>query len=201
MGLKWSSNLTRQKIMKTIGQLVEETIELSDRGLHEMAFVPACEALQQTAQKVYQKGDSAEPEFQRFIRENWQLISFMGIPRHDNVPANLPFSVRRAVPSFNVQNLAEEIIIYAVRQTLMTHRMPLEIGFNKFGGTIIENEKLLFPKSLLFAVLGSVVFNPVNKNETVAERYWLNVWDFKMFISELWGRNDLVERIKKLYRR
>ena len=70
---------------------------------------------------------------------------------------------------------------------------------NPFG-TEIEKDKLMLPKSLLFALLGSVVFNPVNKDETVADRYWLNIWDFKMFISELWGRMDLAERVIKHYR-
>ena len=186
--------------MKTIGQLVEETLDYTDRGLLEAAFLPACEALRQTAETVYANENSAEPEFQRFVRENWRLISFMGIPRRDSIPPNLPFGLRRAVPSFNIPNIYEEIVIYAVRQTLATHRIPLELGFNDFGGTEIEKDKLMLPKSLLFALLGSVVFNPVNKDETVADRYWLNIWDFKMFISELWGRKDLAERVIKLYR-
>jgi hypothetical protein len=185
--------------MKTIGQLVEETLDYTDRGLLEVAFLPACEALRQTADAVYADQKSAEPEFQRFIRENWRLISFMGIPRRDAIPPNLPFGLRRAIPSFNIPNIYEEIVIYAVRQTLATHRIPLEIGFNNFG-TDVENEKLLLPKSLLFAILGSVVFNPVNKDETLADKYWLNIWDFKMFISELWGRQDLAERVIRLYR-
>jgi hypothetical protein len=186
--------------MKTIGQLVEETLDYSDRGLLDIAFLPACEALRQTAEAVYPDKHATEPGFQRFIRENWGLISFMGIPRRDSIPPNLPFGLRRAVPSFNIPNLYEEIVIYAVRQTLATHRLPLEIKFNDFGGTEIEKDKLMLPKSLLFAILGSVVFNPVNKNESVADRYWLNIWDFKMFISELWGRMDLAERVIKLYR-
>lgn len=186
--------------MKTIGQLVEETLDYTDRGLLEIAFVPACEALRQTAEVVYANQSSAEPEFQRFIRENWRLISFMGIPRRDSIPPNLPFGLRRAVPSFSVPNLYEEILIYAVRQTLAVHRLPLEIKFNDFGGAEIEKDKLLLPKSLLFAILGSVVFNPVNKDENIADKYWLNIWDFKMFISELWGRADIAERVIKLYR-
>jgi hypothetical protein len=186
--------------MKTIGQLVEETLDYSDRGLFDAAFLPACEALRQTAEMAYANERSAEPEFQRYIREYWYLISFMGIPRRDSIPPNLPFSLRRAVPSFNIPNIYEEIVIHAVRHTLATHRIPLELGFNSFGATEVEGEKLLLPKSLLFALLGSVVFNPINKNESVAEKYWLNIWDFKMFISELWGRIDLAERVIKLYR-
>ena len=185
--------------MKSIGLLVEETINLSDRGIPEYAFLTACDALNQTAQKVYSDEETAEPQFQRFIRENWRLISFMGIPRSDTIPANLPFGLRRVVPSLNMPNLILEIVIYAVRHTLSTRRMPLEVGFATFGGITVENERLLFPKSLLFAILGSVIFNPVNKDEKVPAHYWINVWDFKMFTSELWGRMDLAERVMDLY--
>ncbi|NJM52663.1 MAG: hypothetical protein HC846_04245 [Blastocatellia bacterium] len=185
--------------MKSIGQLVEETINVSDRGLPEFAFLNACEALDLTAQKVYKDEQTAEPAFQKFIRENWRLISFMGIPRSDVIPANLPFGLRRAIPSLNMPNLALEIVIYAVRHTLSTRRLPLEIGFARFGGITVENDKLLFPKSLLFAILGSVIFSPVNKDEKVPDNYWINIWDFKMFTSELWGRMDLAERVMNLY--
>ncbi len=188
-----------KKIMKTIGQFVEETIELSDRGLLEMAFVPACDALRQTAEKVYASENLAEPAFQRFMRENWRLINFMGIPPNTSIPANLPFGIRRAVPSFNIPNIAEEIIIFAVRQTLATRRLPLELGFHKDREIEVEKDKLLFPQSLIFGVLGSVVFHPINKDESTQDKYWMNIWDFRMFISELWGRMDLAERVMKLH--
>ncbi len=185
--------------MKTIGQMVEESLDYADRGSLEIAFLPACEALRQTAEMVHHETNTGEPPFQRFIRDNWRLISFMGIPRMDSVPPNLPFGIRRVIPSFIISNIYEEIVIYTVRQTLTIHRVPLEIGFNSFGGTMVENDKLLLPKSLIFSILGSVVFNPLNQHETVADRYWLNIWDFKMFVSELWGRMDLAERVMKLY--
>jgi hypothetical protein len=185
--------------MKTIGQLVEESINLSDRGIPEYAFFTACDALRHTAEKVYEGHELAEPEFQLFIRDNWRLISFMGIPSTDTIPANLPFGLRRAIPSLNTPNLAQEIIIHAVRHTLSTRRLPLEIGFSKFGGITVENEQLLFPKSLLFAILSSVILNPVNKDEKCSDNYWISIWDFKMFISELWGRMDIAERVMNLY--
>lgn len=185
--------------MKSIGQLIEETINLSDRGIPEYAFYTACEALNQTAQKVYEGKNIAEPAFQTFIRANWRLIAFMGIPSTESIPANLPFGLRRAIPSLIIPNLAEEIIIYAVRHTLATKRLPAEIGFSKFGGISVENERLLFPKSLLFGILSCIILNPVNKSESIPDNYWISIWDFKMFISELWGRMDIAERVMKLY--
>lgn len=185
--------------MQTIGQLLEQSLNLADRKLLEQAFVPACQALNQTADKFYGDDQIIEPKFQKFIRENWRLISFMGIPPNAKVPDKLPFGVRRAVTSLSLPNLVEELTIYTVRQTLATNRMPLEFGFEKTATFDLEGEKLLFPNSLIYAIIGVIVLHPINKNESVADNYWINIWDFKMFISELWGRQDLAERVMKLY--
>lgn len=184
--------------MKSIGQLVEETITVADRGLPDFAFYTACEALKQTAEMVYKDEELVEPAFQKFIRDNWRLISFMGISG-SNFPEDLPFTLRRSVPSLNMPFLAQEIVIYMVRHTLATHQMPLGVGFAQFGQIRIENEKLLFSKNLLYAILGSVILNPINKDEKAPEKFWISIWDFKMFISELWGRMDLAERVMNLY--
>lgn len=184
--------------MKSIGQLVEETIVVSDRGLPEFAFYNACEALAQTAQIVYKDEELVEPAFQKFIRENWRLISFMGFGGGE-FPENLPFTLRRSVPSLNMPFLAQEIVIYMVRHTLATHQMPLGVGIAQFGNIRVENEKLLLPKNFLFAILGSAILNPINKDEKVPDKFWISIWDFKMFISELWGRMDLAVRIMDLY--
>lgn len=184
--------------MKSIGEFVEETIVVCDRGLPDFAFYNACEALQQTAELVYKDENLAEPAFQKFIRENWRLIAFMGIGNAE-FPENLPFTVRRAVPSLNTPLLVQEILIYSVRHNLATHQMPLGVGFTQTGQVRVENDKLLFSKAMLFAILGAVILNPINKNEKVSDKYWISIWDFKMFISELWGRMDLAERVMNLY--
>lgn len=186
--------------MRTIGQCLEETLNLSSRKNFEQAFLPLCEALNQTADKIYRDNFPADLYYQRFIRENWQLISFMGLPYSLEVPPNLPFSIRRAVPSLSIPNLAQEIVIYSVRQTLTVRRFPLEIGFDKVGSLQIADEKLIFPQNVLFALIGSIVFHPINSNEKIKGEYWINIRGFQMFISELWGRNDLAERIMNLYK-
>lgn len=185
--------------MKTIGELLEGTLNLTSQGLLELAFTPVCEALNQTAKKLYPEEIAAEPAFQRFIKDNWGLIKFMGIPHSDSIPTNLPFGVRRAVASLNMPHLDQEIVIYMVRQILHTRRFPPEIGFHKSIQVNIEDGKLMFPNSLIFALIGCVVFNPINKDEKISELYWINIRGFQMFISELWGRDDLVKRIMNLY--
>ena len=185
--------------MPTIGELVQESMDLSDRGLLEQAFLPTCRALEATAKKEFEQGILPAPDYQEFIRNHWRLINFAGIPAMSSIPPDLPFRLRRAIPSFNVPNVLKEIIIFTVRQTLGTSRLPIEIAFNRMGGIEVKNDKLLLPTSLMFALLATVVFHPLNKDEKIPDRYWLNVRDFKMFVSELWGREDLSERIMNLY--
>jgi hypothetical protein len=185
--------------MSTIGQLVQEAMDLSDRGLLDQSFGPACTALSQTAQKAFDAGSLSAPDYQTFLRDQWRFIYFAGIPRFSELPADLPFRLRRAVPSFNVPSVLEEIIIFAVRQTLATHIIPVEISLTRMGMIEVKDDKLIFPQSLTFSLLGAVVFHPVNKDEKIPDRYWINIWDFKMFVSELWGREDLAERIMNVY--
>ncbi len=185
--------------MSKIGELVQESIDLADRGLLEQAFAPACKALKETAQKAFDAGQLSAPDYQTYIRQHWPLICFVGIPLGSTLPADLPFRLRRAVPSFNVPDVFQEIVIFAVRQTLATSRIPIEIGFNQVGGIEVKDDKLMFTKTLIFGLLESVIFDPVNKDEEIPARYWVNIWDFKMFISELWGREDLAQRVMNLY--
>jgi hypothetical protein len=185
--------------MDKLGKLIEQTIELGDRGLFELAFVSACEAIQQTADNLYQDEELAEPSFQRFLRDNWRIISLLAITRDLQIPTDIPLAVRQSIPGNLMANSAEQLVIYTVRQALAMKRMPISLGFVKRGGMMVDGEKLLIPKSLIFAMLAAVIVNPINKDQSVGDKYWLNMWDFKMFISELWGRDDLLKRIVNLY--
>jgi hypothetical protein len=48
-------------------------------------------------------------------------------------------------------------------------------------------------------LIAAIVFCPINNNESIPNQYWLQVADFKMFISELWGKMDIAKRVVKLY--
>ena len=96
--------------------------------------------------------------YQRIYQRKLNLISFMGIPSTDSIPANLPFGLRRGCSVIQVPNLIEEIVIYTVRRCLFTRQMPLEVGFNQFGGIRVENERLLFPKKSPFRDFREALF-------------------------------------------
>jgi hypothetical protein len=185
--------------MKTVGELVREAMDLVDRGFYEQAFVPTAAAISETARKAFQKDESSDDDRKRFLKENWQLISFMGMGSALPLPMNISFGFKRIVPTFNVHHGAEEIILYVISQTLKINKLPDTIALNNKGIFEIKNNRLLLPKAVVSGLLGSVIFHPSNKDETIADKYWMSISDFKMFVSELWGRADLAQRIMKFY--
>lgn len=185
--------------MKDIGELVQESVDLMNSGSYGRAVLPCALAIEETIKKVFGKDAVSEDDFKRFLKQNWQLVSFMGMSRALPLPMNIPFGLKRIVPQFNVYHGAEEIILLVLRQTMRFGKMPAEFDFNSDGTFEIKQGKLFLPQGLVNGLLGSVIFNEVNKDEIIGEKYWMSISDFKMFISELWGRHDLAERIIKFY--
>jgi hypothetical protein len=182
-----------------IGQNVQEAIDCMERGLFEMSFIAACTALSETIKRSLEKSELSETDFKTFVKNNWHLIAFTGLPRVLPLPLSFPFALKRIVPQFNVHHGAEEIIVLVIRQTLAAGRLPAVAEFNSNDSLEVKNNKLLLPKSLIRGLVGVVIVQPVNSDETVPDEYWINISDFKMFVSEFWGRIDLAERIVNFY--
>jgi hypothetical protein len=185
--------------METVGEYVQEAVDFMNSGFALRAVAPTAHAIEATLRKSLGKESLSEADYQRFLKENWQLIVFMGMPRAFPLPLNIPFGLKRIYPSFNVLHGAEEIVLLVVGETLKFGRIPAAFDFNSAGRFEIKDGKLFLPPGLVNGLLGSVIFHPVNTGETIGEKYWMNISDFKMFISELWGRADLAERIMKFY--
>ena len=180
---------------------MQETIDCLNSGFKTRSMTPAARAVEATIQKAFAKEAVSPDDFRKFFKENWELIVFMGMPRAFPLPLNVPFGVKRNFPSFNVLHGAQEIVQLILLETLKSGRMPSAFAFNTEGRFEMRDGKLMLPPGLVNGMLGSVIFNPVNAHETIGEKYWMTISDFKMFISELWGRRDLAERIRKFYER
>ena len=184
--------------MENVGQIVQEAIDLMNSGAHDAAMLPTARAIAATRAKETE-AEPGELEIERFLKENWPLITFMGMPQALPLPMNIPFALKRIVPAFNSLHGAPEIISLVVNRTLQLGLMPAEFGFNSTGTFEINDGKMLLPIGLVCGLLGSVIFNPSNAGESIGDRHWISISDFKMFVSELFGRKDLAERIMKFY--
>jgi len=183
-----------------IGQTVQEAIDLMNSGSNVKAMVPTAAAIDLTVRRVTGTDVFSELNCERFIKGNWDLITFMGMSRALPLSLDIPVKFKRIMPAFNVHHGAQEIVSLAVTETLKLGLMPGQFAFNSTGRFEIKDKKLLLPSGLVCGLLGSVIFNPLNKDETIGDKYWISISDFKMFVSELFGRNDLAERIMRFYK-
>jgi hypothetical protein len=185
--------------MSTVGELVQEAIDLMNSGAYERAVPPTSAAIDATVRKANDKDTFSELDCGRFIKEQWELITFMGMPRALPLAMSVPFEFKRIVPSFNSLHGALELVSMLVIETLKQRQMPGEFAFNSTGKFEVKNGKLLFPSGLICGLLGSVIFHPSNSGEEIGENYWISISDFKYFVSELFGREDIAQRIIRFY--
>jgi hypothetical protein len=185
--------------MANVGQIVQEAMDLMNSGSFDAAMRPTAIAIAATTAKATGKEPPGELDVDRFLKDNWALITFMGMPRALPLPMNIPFGLKRIIPTFNSLHGAPEIISLVVNRTLQLGLMPAEFGFNTTGTFEIKDGKMLLPIGLVCGLLGSVIFHPSNSGESIGDHYWISISDFKMFVSELFGRKDLADRIMKFY--
>lgn len=183
--------------MKTVGSLVQESIDFTDRGLLEAAFVSACGAFSETAKRAFEKESLSETDYKKFIEENRRLISAMGVPSALQ-EIKSPFELQKTAPQIRTSYPLEDFLFYVVYQATVSGKLPAAFTFSNLASESNVG-KVLLPVNLIWGLLASVIFHPANEDETLPDKYWFGVGDFKMFISELWGRRDLVERIMKFY--
>ena len=184
--------------MNKVGELMREAIEAMENGATDTAFSKTCAALAETLKKSLETADLTGGDYQNFIKRHWRLLTFMGLPQALPLPLAVEFNLMKLVHGFNLRSV-EELILHLIRQTALTGRMPPSFRFHSGGAFEVGSHQILIPATLVGGLVGIVIFQPVNKDETVPDKYWLNISDFKMFISEFWGRIDLAERVMSFY--
>jgi hypothetical protein len=191
--------MSGQKESISVGESVQEAIELTNQGFYERAYLPTANAISATIAKATDGDGSSELAIQRFVKEHFRLVTFMGMPRALPLPLNIPFAIKRILPQFNPLHGAEEIVSLTVTDTLKFVGLPENFAVGSSGIFEVRDGRLWLPIGLVSGLLGSVIFHPVNLGETIGDACWISISDFKMFVSELFGRSDLAERIMKFY--
>lgn len=186
--------------MKQVGELIREAIEAMELGASENAFAAACAALKATLGKSSAAANGAPNggDYHDFVRQNWRLLAFMGLPRALPLPLDVNHKLAGIVHGFNISG-AEQLVVHLIRQTAQMNRPPAQFRFHTGGQFEIRNNLIYVPDALIGGVVGIVILQPANRDQTVPDQFWINISDFKMFVSEFWGRIDLAERILNLY--
>jgi hypothetical protein len=185
--------------MGKIGEIVQGAIDLMERGLNEKAFMQACLACRETIKKAHHKDDLTLPDYKNFVDEHWDLLNFMSFPAIKSPFLEVQFVIKEISMNPRRDYTIKEIVVFLLTYGLRNQKLPNDMTF--FTGNDFEknNERLFIPNSLIRGLLELVVVHPINKDETIPDKYWLSISDFKMFISELWGRIDLAERVRRFY--
>lgn len=186
--------------MTTIGDSVREAIDLMENGLFQKAFARSCQALEATLKKTLEKDHLELADYKEFVNKHWKLISFMCLPGVNSHYLETRFTIKEISLNPHRDYTIKEVVVFFITYVLKHGTLPPDINFSGSSNFESKNGKLLVPHTLVGGLLGLIVIHPVNKNETVPDKYWINISDFKMFVSELWGRIDLAERIRKFYR-
>lgn len=184
--------------MNQVGELMREAIEAMENGATEAAFAATCAAVAETLKKSLGTEDLSGGDYQKFIKQHWRLLCFMGLPHALPMPLAVEFNLTKLVHGFTLRG-AEDLILHVVRQTALTGKLPPQFKFHSGSTFEVGSNQILVPASLVGGLVGIVIFQPANKGESVPDKYWLNISDFKMFISEFWGRIDLAERVMSFY--
>lgn len=183
--------------MNQVGELIQESIEELGNGAFEAAFVAACVAVKATLQKSLESEALSGGDYQNFVKQHWRLLAFAGLPRALPMAREIDGQLKKILHGFNVSG-AEETVLHLIRQTARMHRTPVQFKFHSNNIFESRGNQIWVPKSLIGGLISVVIVQPVNKGESVPDSFWINVSDFKMFVSEFWGRIDLAERIMDL---
>ncbi len=185
--------------MKTIGKIIQESIDLMERGLNEKAFVKAALAYGQTIKKDLDKDELILFDHKNFVDEQWDLIAFMCFPHSKSPYLDVQFIIKDISLNPRRSYTIKEVLVYLLTYAIKNKRLPPEISFYTGIDFQKENDDLLIPSTLVGGLLALLVVQPINKDEKISDKYWINISDFKMFVSELWGRIDIAKRVRKFY--
>jgi hypothetical protein len=185
---------------QTVGTFVQRAIDMRERGLFEKAFLAAAEALRLTIRKVTGKDELTLVDYKSFIDEHWELIEFMSFPNAKSPYLDVRYVIKEISANPRRTYTLKEVTVFLTTWMLRQKRMPDGMKFHAPDGFVAEDDKLFVPASMIGGMVCMVIVTPENKGESLPDEYWTHISDFKMFVSEYWGRIDLAKRILEYYR-
>ncbi|NNF00490.1 MAG: hypothetical protein HKN25_15840 [Pyrinomonadaceae bacterium] len=180
--------------MGEIGQFVQEAIDCSGRNLSAQAFSLGCRAFDETLKKKLGSEEVSEKEYKDFIVENWWICEFMGLLGRGRISDDVVDAMKAKIPGFGSTHKIDDVFAFIVKRNVITEAMPVGFEFHSSLYFESKDEKIFVPNRFVYGLIGTAIFNPINKDESLPDNYWLEFGSFRIFVSELWGRTDLLER-------
>lgn len=176
----------------TVGDRVKSAIDEANSGRFEMALEHAAIAIDVTAKRYFAADESKAKNYKNLLIEYlWliELLAFPGLNLEESKFGNYPIK-KTPVPTF-------QDLIYDVIRCGLVHAegVPDSFAFNDSGTLEFADERLVFPKGLIWALLALIVCCPCNSNEKTAEGYHLTFFGNKLVINDLWGQESFLRVI------
>jgi hypothetical protein len=184
-----------EQVMK-VGESVRKAIDDWQLGELDSAMLHACNAVDGSAAKTYPSmpgGNHAR--FTRFLRDNYYILEPMGAPGINLDATRFPVKVPRPKAPGGSPDLAD--VIYAIHRCTHGHGDELPDGFELINDVAgpprltrleVEKGKVRISDRMIFALLATAIFTPVNSDQAVPPGYYLTFGENVLPIGQWWGR-------------
>jgi hypothetical protein len=171
----------------SIGKRVSEAIDKMQASDPEGALFAICAALEASAVKEF--GKPGRASYKDFVSQNLGLITNVAFGRGRILNLRLDYEHPQMKKSPDGVYPIEEILYHAVRCGLYhAAELPSSLRFVAEQKIYSDKGALVLPASFVFGLITAVIVAPVNAHESASRPSMLNLGDFPIPISHLWGR-------------
>jgi hypothetical protein len=171
----------------SIGKRVSDAIDKMEVSDPEAALFAICAALEATAAKEF--GKPGRSSYKDFISQNLGLITNIAFGRGRILNLRLDYDHPEMKKNSEGVYPIEEILYHAVRCGLYhAAELPNNLRFVAEQKIYYDSGALVLPASFVYGLVTAVIVAPVNAHEVASKPSMLNLGDFPLPISHLWGR-------------
>lgn len=172
-----------------ISERIREAMDRMSEKKPEAALIPASIAIDATAKRSH--GGGVGDRYKALLHDNLALITKVGLGPSIKESFRLKYDHPRIIPGENGLCSIEQILYHAVRCGLLHEAtLPSNLKFVEESIVKVEDGLLVLPASLVNGLIVAVVVAPVNKDESLPERYGITVGGHQIPANKLWGKKD-----------
>ncbi len=173
-----------------IGDRVTDAIDKMAAADPEGALFQICAAIEVTAKNEF--GKPGRGSYKDFIHQNLGLITDIAFGGSKFLNINLGYEHPSLKKNVDGCVPIQDILYHVVRCGLYHDaRLPDDLKFaDEHQIRMEEHGTLVMPSSLVYGLITAVVVSPTNRGECGSNEGTLNLDNFPIPLSKLWGRRE-----------
>jgi hypothetical protein len=173
----------------SIGRRVADAVDKVAAGDPEGALHAICAAIESTAKQEF--GKPGRSSYKEFIHSNLGMITAVAFGGTQVLNIYLAIDHPDLPKGADGLCSIQDIFYHVVRCGLYHDSgLPSALEFADEQRIRCENGHLVLPTSLIYGLIAAVVVAPVNRGESTGKTTILNLGDFPIPVSHLWGRRS-----------